>query len=197
MAFPPIPPITEFPKNWLTIIVYRGTVPRILHFPVMPESFMGLKKYLVTVTPTLGGGFVDDFGAAPSPFTISGTFGYKTKGFIGRSVYTGFGWVKYLEWLVDESHKPDEILNTLPEVWLLSWVSDHYYKVVLEDLNVSETVNRNLLWQYTLRITALTPIKLADTPIDSIFNFLKQQATAISETKPVLNTARQIARIKI
>lgn len=202
MSFPPIPPIIEYPKNWITLIVFRGIVPRVLHFPVMPESFMGLKKYLVTVTPTLGGGFVDDFGFAPSPFTLTGTFGFNTKGFAGKSLYTGFGWIKYLEWMVDESHKPDLISNTMPEVWLLSWISDHYYKVILEDLNVSQTVNRNTIWQYTLRITALKPLRLEDPLGDDIFSTLKGQATkllgAVSSVKKAgLNVAKNIVRIRI
>lgn len=44
-------------------------------FPVMPESLEIAQRYLHTVTPTQGGVFVDDFGRAPSPIVLSGTFG--------------------------------------------------------------------------------------------------------------------------
>jgi len=191
MSLLPIPKIKELPKNWLTIVVLRNLVPRVLHFPVMPESFMGLKKYLVTVTPTLGGGFVDDFGFAPSPFTITGTFGYNTKGFIGKQLYTGFGWIKYLEWIVDESHKPGDILNKIPEVWLLSWHSDHYYKVILEDLNVNISVSRNMLWQYTLRVTAISPLSLKAPLVDKVFDKMK------AGIKNKLNISDKISRLVI
>lgn len=44
-------------------------------FPVMPESLQMAQRYLQTVTPTAGGVFVDDYGAAPSPIVLTGTFG--------------------------------------------------------------------------------------------------------------------------
>ena len=195
---PPIPPITNFPKNWLTLIVLRGLIPRILHFPMLPETFMALKKYLITITPTLDGGFVDDFGRAPSPFTLTGTFGYNQKGFKGVKPYTGYGWLKYLEWIVDESHKPDDILKTLPEVWLLSWVSDHYYKIKIIDLNISETVNRNMLWVYALKITALQPLKLEIPLVDDVFNALKNKIVSyIPSGISTLNVTKELTRIVI
>lgn len=44
-------------------------------FPVMPESLVVVQRYLQTVTPTQGGVFVDDYGRAPSPVILTGTFG--------------------------------------------------------------------------------------------------------------------------
>lgn len=44
-------------------------------FPVMPESLDFAQRYLQSITPTQGGVFVDDFGRAPSPIMLSGTFG--------------------------------------------------------------------------------------------------------------------------
>jgi len=44
-------------------------------FPVMPESLEVAQRYLHTITPTQGGVFIDDFGRAPSPIVLSGTFG--------------------------------------------------------------------------------------------------------------------------
>ena len=168
-------PIVNFPPNMITIMVLRGTLPNPteqIHLPVMPESLMGLRRYLVTVTNTLEGGWVDDFGPAPSPFTLRGTFGYKRKPAItGRGVFSGFGWVKYLEHVVDQSHTPDDE-GQLPDVWLLSWISQHFYTVVLEDLSISQTVSRNMIWQYALRITALKPIGEEYPAGDAILSFI-------------------------
>ena len=165
-------PIVNFPPNMITIMVLRGMESKGIHLPINPESLMGLRRYLVTVTNTLEGGWVDDFGPAPSPFTLRGTFGYRQKTSIdGKVKLSGFGWIKYLEHIVDESHVSDNDGN-LPEVWLLSWISQHFYTVVLEDLNMSQTVSRNMIWQYTLRITALKPIGEEYPAGDAILSFI-------------------------
>lgn len=44
-------------------------------FPVMPESMRVAQRYLQTITPTQGGVFIDEFGRAPSPVILQGTFG--------------------------------------------------------------------------------------------------------------------------
>lgn len=146
------------PPNMMTLIVWKKVLgiktPITMHFPVMPESYMILKKYLTTVTPTRGGGWVDDYGPAPSPVTISGTFGYKTKGLVGGGVYNGFGWAKFLEWMVDISHEPGDD-GEMPEVWMMSHASQHFYEVELMDFNLSEKVSRNMLWTYELKMTTL------------------------------------------
>ena len=162
----PFPPLLygvgdKMPPNMLTLIVWQKLgpvpIPVTMHFPMMPESYMMLKKYLVTVTPTQDGGWVDDFGPAPSPITISGTFGYNTKGFFQGGVYNGFGWVKYLEWLVDISHATQSD-GSLPEVWMMSHASQHFFEVELIDYNLSENVSRNMLWKYELKMTSLGEI---------------------------------------
>lgn len=153
-------PNVNFPPNMLTLIVFKivNSIPRALpltlHFPINPESFMILKRYLVSITNTEGGGFIDDYGEAPHPMTLTGTFGYNTKGYGGAKLLSGFGWVKYLEWLVDQSHIATDN-GKLPEVWLMSWVSQHFLKVELGDMNISQTVQRNTLWTYSLKLTAL------------------------------------------
>jgi len=143
-----------------------------IHLPINPESMMVLRPYLVSVTNTLAGGWVDDFGPAPSPITLRGTFGYRQKTSIdGKPKLSGFGWTKYFEHIVDESHIEDDDGN-LPEVWLLSWISQHFYTIVINDLNISETVNRNMIWQYAMRITALKPIGEEYPAGDAILSFI-------------------------
>lgn len=150
------------PPNMLTLIVWRKAlgvmVPVTMHFPIMPESMSILLKFLTTVTPSRDGGWVDDYGPAPSPVKIRGTFGYNTKGYFQGGLYTGFGWVKYLEWVVNLSHKPLDD-GSMPTVWLMSHISQHYYEVELMDMDISQDVSRNMLWVYALNITILKPIE--------------------------------------
>ena len=173
------------PPNMMTLIVWKRVmgikVPITMHFPIMPESYMILKKYLTTVIPTRGGGWVDDFGAAPSPITISGTFGYKTKGFVGSGVYNGYGWAKYLEWLVDISHETDAN-DELPEVWMMSHLSQHYYEVELIDFNLAEKTTRNMIWTYELKMTTLRPITgepLFDSVLSTVVEAAQNVGSAI------------------
>ncbi len=179
------------PPNMMTLMVWRKVLgintPVTLHFPVMPESYMMLKKYLTTVTPTRDGGWVDDYGPAPSPMTISGTFGYRTKGLIGGGVYNGFGWIKILEWMVDISHEPDDE-GVMPEVWMMSHASQHYYEVELMDFNIAQNVNRNMLWVYELKMTTLGLISdnpLADTILGAIAVGIKAVGSAVKDIAKV------------
>ena len=182
------------PPNFLTLMVWRGLkgvpVPVPLHFPVMPESIMFLKQYLTTVTPTRKGGWVDDYGFAPSPIDISGTFGYNTKGFFNGKLYNGFGWVKYLEWLVDISHERLED-GSLPKVWLLSHLSQHFYEVELMNFTIGQTISRNMLWTYTVKATILGPI-LGEPIIDSALAAL---VGAVVEGKSGISEA--IGRVRL
>lgn len=188
-------PIVDKPPSMVTLMILRGPETKFIHFPVNPESLMGLRRYLVTVTNTLDGGWVDDFGPAPSPFTLKGTFGYKTKAAIdGKGIFTGFGWTKYLEHIVDESHTPDDN-GDLPETWLLSWISQHFFTVVLEDLNISQSINRNMIWQYALRITALKPIGQERPRGDEILSFVT--ASLHPTTGTIGNYLREIGSIAI
>ncbi len=182
------------PPNFLTLIVWIKKLgiptPVPLHFPVMPESIMFLKQYLTTVTPTRQGGWVDDFGFAPSPIDISGTFGRNTKGFFNGIEYNGFGWVKYLEWMVDLSH--DQLDDgSLPKVWLLSHLSQHFYEVELMSYNMGQSIRRNMLWTYTVKAMILGPIT-GDPVLDSVLTTVS--ALAI-ENKATISEA--IGKVRI
>ncbi len=167
------------PPNMLTMIVWRKILgvptPVTMHFPVMPESLMYLKQFLTTVTPTREGGWVDDFGPAPSPFDITGTFGYNTKGYFNGGIYNGFGWVKYLEWMVDLSHEA-LIDGSVPTVWLMSHASQHFLEVEVMSLNISENISRNMLWNYTMKTTVLRPVT-GNPLVDGILSGLVSAAT--------------------
>lgn len=156
----PTPVLVDNAPQSITLLLIIGNVPIPMTFPVTPESLSSLSKYLMTITPTMRGGWVDDFGRAPSPITLTGTFGYNTKGFISDKVYKGFGWTKYLEWMVEQSHTPDND-GEMPEVWLLSWISQHFYRVTLNEINIQQSINRNNIWTYNLKLTALEPIVLS------------------------------------
>lgn len=150
------------PPQMITLVIWRQTlgtpVPTVMHFPIMPESYMVLYKYLTTITPTKDGGFVDDYGPAPSPISLKGTFGRNTKGFFNGNEYNGFGWVQYLKWFVDISHEVDSDGN-MPSVWLMSHISQDFYEVELMSFSKSQSIGRNMLWVYELKLMTLKAIE--------------------------------------
>jgi len=173
------------PPNMLSLIVWKKILgiatPVIMQFPVMPETLTYLKQYLTTVTSTQEGGWVDDFGPAPSPFDISGTFGYNTKGYFNGGLYNGFGWIQFLEWLVDLSHERDDD-GELPEVWLMSHVSQHFLEVELISMSLGESISRNMLWTYTVKSTVLRPI--TGSPLEDVIlgSVVEQVTQTVSNT---------------
>jgi len=185
---PKLPPLVygandRHPPNMLTLIVWQQVLgvrsPITLHFPVTPESMSILDQYLTTVTPTHDGGWVDDFGPAPSPIDISGTFGYNTKGHINGGLYTGFGWVKYLQWMVKISHEGLDD-GSIPEVWLLSHLSQDFYEVELMSFSKTQTVTRNMLWSYNVKATILRPITgspLLDAALSALVSEITTKAS--------------------
>lgn len=142
-------------------------------FPVMPESLMMAQRYLMTVTTTLGGNYVDDFGRAPSPITLSGTFGRKVRNSgvsgsltslsgavsllksAGAGLTTGYGMAKRLSDLVDQSHVPQNGL--IPTLVLYNWAFNSHWEVVADSLDIKMDVQQNGLWFYQLSMRALQP----------------------------------------
>lgn len=136
-------------------------------FPVMPESLLMAQQYLMTVTPTLNGNFVDDFGWAPSPINLQGTFGKKLRTIVGAGLLnnpgqalrsttaaTGYGMAKQLSELVEKSHTPDDG-GLLPKTVLFNWAFSSHWEVAINGFNVAMSDRQNGLWFYNLQLTAL------------------------------------------
>jgi len=181
----PLPTLVDNAPQSITLMMIIGMLPIPMTFPVNPESLTGLSRYLMNITPTMGGGWVDDFGRAPSPITLNGTFGYNTKGIISDKVYKGFGWSKYLEWIVEQSHTPDNE-GEMPEVWLLSWISQHFYRVTLDEINIQQNVGRNNIWIYNLKITALESV----VAVKGLLDFLSSSLLGDISTPAIENIAK-------
>jgi hypothetical protein len=140
----------------------------------MPESLAMAQRYLMTVTPTLDGNFVDDFGRAPSPIQLQGTFGKKLRAVVGPGLNnssitgsvlnslrsttssTGYGMVKALSEIVDRSHTPNAA-GLMPKTVLFNWAFDSHWEVVINGFDVSQSVQQNGIWFYSMGITCLRP----------------------------------------
>jgi hypothetical protein len=162
----------QYPPNALTLVKssWEGGT-EIIHFPVMPESVNIMRQFLMTITNTEGGAFIDDYGMAPSPMTIQGTFGYNTKAMFGLIPLTGFAWTKTLERFVAESHI-QESNGEFPIMILCDWYAQNFYEVVLNDFSMQQAVGRNFLWMYRMQMTLLRPIEDAGPLSDPLLALL-------------------------
>ena len=85
-----IPPIKDQTGSvFVALEVYSEKDPsdRLFHtFPVNPAALTIAQRYLQSITPTLSGVFVDEFGRAPSPVTLQGTFGMWVRNYIPDAI---------------------------------------------------------------------------------------------------------------
>ena len=179
-------------------------------FPVMPQSMVLAQQYLMTVTPTLAGVYVDDFGAAPSPITLSGTFGQNLKTYVGAGsaaanlfggiggpstfpvAATGYGMAKQLYKLVGLSHEIGAD-GTLPVVQFYNWAFNVHWEVVIDGLTTRMDVNNNLLWFYQLQMRTLRSI--SDSLAGSSDTMLMGVAQSLAGTLLTSQAAAVVAGI--
>lgn len=152
-------------------------------FPVSPESLMQAQRYLQAITPTLGGVFVDDYGEAPAPIMLQGTFGRSKKSLTSLTTgqplgsYTGYQFTKLLSELVRLSHTPDK--DKKPRVVkFYNFAFDAYFEVTLDAFDASMSVQQNNLWVYSLQMTVLRPFVGRATDTTDIQKDLRRRLKA-------------------
>jgi hypothetical protein len=154
-------------------------------FPVMPEEISESKKTLTTIKKTSSGVnsmFNPTF--TPIDIKISGNFGRQFKmmlnndivalsGVFGKlinkgsvlsfkvpefdiSVKTGYGVTKKLQSLIDKSFSLDD--NGRPHKLLFyNYALNTSYMVEIEAVSFRQDMPTNMIWQYSIEMTALAP----------------------------------------
>jgi hypothetical protein len=115
---------------------------------------------------------VDDFGRAPSPIQLSGTFGKKVRasGVSGSlsswsgvrelastaadGLTTGYGMAKRLSDMVEQSHTIQDD-KQIPKLFFFNWAFNSHWEVVVDSLDVRMDVGNNGLWFYQLNLRTL------------------------------------------
>lgn len=158
----------------LEVSEYNLSKPRYHIFPVMPEALVTARRYLLTMTPTMNGVVVDQYGMAPSPISLQGTFGrrykphYSTVGLqISRikdtwnnpngspeETITGYKLTRHLVDLVDQYNEPG-IEGRPRRAFFYNFAFDEYWEVALNGISTSMTTQANFLWFYNLQMTIL------------------------------------------
>ena len=160
-------------------------------FPVNPSSesidknnIIGIQKSHTGITSYVNNSFV------PKPISISGTFGRKFKlmSFNKRTttssevkgisdvvadfipdIKTGYGAIKSMERILEKSRQETE--KGSPYYLLFYNLSfNQAYVVEYTNLNVSQTIDNNMMWNYSLNMTAVADAYSVSTFKDRLVN---------------------------
>lgn len=181
-----------------------------LVFPVMPSRIMYDKSSVETIRRTAGGvSVIGHEGFNPAKVTLSGTFGRASRLIIGTGnivnffnpqpsgvqqvlqsfdpqIKTGFGVLKTLESIVERSRTLDQA-NEPHRLFLYNPALGHSFLVRVDRLSMEQDEgSTNMLWQYTLEMTAIAPVtsiggSLKGTLIEATaFNTLQSKADRLA-----------------
>lgn len=160
-----------------------GETKAFMMFPIMPNSIVQSKPIIASITKT-NKGIATLFNSTfvPIDISIQGTFGRKFKilsgskeiedsvskskffaGNIGIKfgndsliVKTGYGMMKMMEKIIDESTKLDENSNPCILIFNNYAFNTHYIVEVMQS-SFSQNIENNVLWYYNLEMKAVAP----------------------------------------
>ena len=124
-------------------------------FTLNPEEYSQSEPNKATVTQTMGGAFVDQFGAGLVEITLKGTTGFKNG---TNDPSNGFEKFKELRDLIRESYKNTDVSN---EMKFYNYTDEEYWYVFVERFSLLRSRSRTLLFQYDIKLTATR--KLSDS----------------------------------
>ena len=167
---------------FITIQVLEQDSPKIVithTMPIMPEQMHIMQQYLLNITNTFSGVFVDDFGPAPKHMTFSGTFGRKISFLSGDAAFgsftpgapavrTGFGVLKHLEQLVEESHGVNPSTGQPRKTILYNWAFNQHTEITINSFSARMAVNQNNIWLYQMNMTGLRPFLISGFSFDQV-----------------------------
>lgn len=189
-----------------------------LTFPIMAESIQVTYPSRTSFQQTFGGvSVVSNSSFAPRTIQIQGNFGRSFKldsssistdlagqltklnvwkrSYDGMGsptfvpgVHTGYGFVKKLQLLLEESTTLDQ--NNKPySLFFYNLSLNENYRVVLmpQGVNVSQSVRKNMIWEYSFSLLAVSPIikknveQVANNLVNSVVNtgFLAQTIKSV------------------
>ncbi len=125
---------------------------------VNPEEFTMTEPYRITVTPTKGGAFVDNFGQGIKTITIKGVTGYKERD-IGGTKISGQKHFLYLRGLFRAWANRVEVEGSwYHRLYFYNWQDEDQYEVVINNFTLLRSTGRPLLYQYNIQLTCIKEI---------------------------------------
>ena len=156
-----------------------------------PQNLTQAEQAKVSVTQTLGGVYITDFGEGLQQVTIAGTTGYKQRYNDDGEVRDGFEEFLHLR---NEVYRKFVQTND-PDYYMFwyNWEDKEYYRIQPIVFRLQRSVSEALLYRYEFTFTCLnsavkgyTPTKARSLSLD--FLAMGERLTlAISNTSAVLN----------
>lgn len=185
-------------------------------FPIMPKSIFCQKDQITNIKRTFGGiNTLKNPTFDPVSYTLTGDFGsISLKTIIGGVLYsfmginfnrnkniarplsvsvkTGYGCIKILERIFDLSDKLDEFGNP-HKLFFYNASLNHNYIVEPESLTFSQSYKENMIWQYNLRMKAVSDLSMTNTlrRFDLLNNLATDQIS--KKANALLDRLRRIA----
>lgn len=168
---------------------YTGGGTGFLHtLLVNPEDIQMEEPARVSVTQTLGGAFVSDFGQGLPTVTLSGTTGYKRR--ISAEGYETDGFDSFKKFRARIYRFFLESNDPKLSLYWYNWEDDEYYQVQPQSFRMMRNKSEPLLYRYELRFTCLRRLtvskrtaadSLIDPTTDQVWSQLATSNSAISE----------------
>lgn len=159
-----------------------------------PQSLTQNEQSRSSVTQTLGGAYVVDFGSALPQVTISGTTGYKSR--VNADGEIRDGWEEFKHFRSEVFRK---FLNTNSpnyEMHWYNWEDEEYYRIQPVAFRLQRSVSEPLLYRYEFTFTCLAPSTAGTQPeyaVGTALNFtgmLDTLNTAMSTVSSALYQLR-------
>lgn len=120
---------------------------------VNPEDFTQEEPARNTVTPTLGGAYVTDFGMGLPTVSVSGTTGYKTRTTAEGEEMDGYE--QFLAFRRRVYRSFIESNDPLLSLYWYNWEDNEFYEIQPTSFRLQRSKSQSLLYRYDLRFTCI------------------------------------------
>ncbi len=175
-------------------------------FPINPQSFSLDKTYRHSLVTTQGGTTLFRSSVfQPIDFSIQGSFGRDFKILLGdvytpltsgftsfkelskqfdAKLKTGYGCIKILEDIINQYSLVDE--QGPRGLIMYNFMMNHRYYVNPSNLKISQDLQSNMIWNYSLNLKLLSPVSIILN--DSESNSLSKKYSATSSSQQIVNS---------
>lgn len=153
-----------------------------------PEDMQQEEPARVSVTQTLGGAFVTDFGQGLPTVTLSGTTGYRRKTTAEGRETDGFQEFQRLRNRIYRGFI--ETNDPKLSLYWYNWEDDEYYQIQPTSFRLMRNKSEPLLYRYEFRFTCIRRLKgtrrqttdgLIDPRTDQVWRVLTKSSSRINE----------------
>jgi hypothetical protein len=128
---------------------------------VNPEDMSVNEPAKVTVTETLGGGYVSDFGSAFKTVSIQGTTGYRARYNADGELRDGY--TEFVHFRSEVYRKFLDANEPKYAMYWYNWEDEEYYRIQPTNFRLMRNKSEPLLYRYELQFTCLEKLGAGGT----------------------------------